>query len=569
MPENRDSILSLIDIANTLPDVCSSPCIVELQSLIKQGSGGVTFSATSSVTSEVLVGNKVTYNRLTATSSEIKVSDATSQYDTTILTEEEKLKLSLGDESYAGITYSSIEARTADGGQTTEIYIKNHDNSYTYDKTITSAADNTDMSDGTSAANRYLSKDTFGVSADNGTDTRVSIQGQVYPGSPNEGLLVISIDDGVYDQNYTNSISLVNNAGDGRISIYQKDETQPYSAKIEMKADTNTVEIKSENGTGTTPATENSSIVLNPDTLVSQSSYTTLIGEIDAVSYTSGVIPSRRNSFDVPIKSTTGGGIDAIFDVEVDGAGVVVTLIVVTAGTGFSVGDEITLSGADLGGVDGTDDMDITVDVIIPQVIVDTISLDPQGLGNGTGIKSEDTTTGDYSILMINPSNPSFDCSDGTDGASIALTKTTLSIGVAGTTTPSFNSILFTQENIEFKTRISKYIDANLIQTTTNAVTTLFTYVPSGSSSSKAIYFKAYVTAVDSTLTNVYGAELFGVFKNNAGTVTQVSTTNKIEKTLFSTATSTIDTDGTNIRVRVTGETSTIIDWEVRVEYND
>jgi len=267
MPENRDSILSLIDIANTLPDVCSSPCIVELQSLIKQGSGGVTFSATSSVTSEVLVGNKVTYNRLTATSSEIKVSDATSQYDTTILTEEQKLKLSLGDESYAGITYSSIEARTADGGQTTEIYIKNHDNTYTYDKQITSQADNTDMTDGTSSANRYLSKDTFGVSVDNGTDMRSYIQGQVYPGSPNEGLLVISIDDGVYDQNYTNSISLVNNAGDGRISIYQKDETQPYSAKIEMKADTNTVEIKSENGTGTTPATDISDIVLTPNSI--------------------------------------------------------------------------------------------------------------------------------------------------------------------------------------------------------------------------------------------------------------------------------------------------------------
>jgi hypothetical protein len=156
MPENRDSILSLIDIANTLPDVCSSPCIVELQSLIKQGSGGVTFSATSSVTSEVLVGNKVTYNRLTATSSEIKVSDVTSQYDTTILTEEGKLKLSLGDESYAGITYSSIEARTADGGQTTEIYIKNHDNTYTYDKQITSQTENTTVSDGTDTSTQTM-----------------------------------------------------------------------------------------------------------------------------------------------------------------------------------------------------------------------------------------------------------------------------------------------------------------------------------------------------------------------------------------------------------------------------
>lgn len=326
MPENRDSILSLIDIANTLPDVCSSPCIIELQSLIKQSSTGTTFSATSSITSEVLIGNKVSYSRLTATSSETKISDTANEYDTTILTEEEKLKLSLGDESYAGMTYSSIEARTSDGGQTTEIYIKNHDNTYTYDKTITSQSDTTDMSDGTSFGTRYLSKGGFGVAADNGTDMTAFIDGNVNPGSPIEANLIISITDAAYSENYENSISLVNTGAtspyDGRISIYQKDETQPYSAKIEMKADTNTVEIKSEDGTGVTPATNVSNIVLIPTSITSTATDGT---------NTSSVTTETTNNL---ILSTDGGDISASVGVDVGGGGsIVLNMIDTTIGS--------------------------------------------------------------------------------------------------------------------------------------------------------------------------------------------------------------------------------------------
>ena len=401
MPENRDSILSLIDIANTLPDVCSSPCIIELQSLIKQSSTGTTFSATSSITSEVLIGNKVSYSRLTATSSETKISDTANEYDTTILTEEEKLKLSLGDESYAGMTYSSIEARTSDGGQTTEIYIKNHDNTYTYDKQITSAADNTDMSDGTSAANRFLTKDSFGVSADNGTDTRSYIQGQVYPGSPDNGSLVMSIDDAAYSQNYDNSISLINQgANDGRILIYQKDETQPYSARIEMKADTKTVEIKSENGALVTPATDVSNIVLTPTNILSK--VDDLIGTYSQVELTAGGVTTT---------STDGTN----------------TTAVGVTPTGYSITTPTTLYNAQSNG-----DLEIRADGSL------TLYGDYQGYQpliqlQSNLIQTQISAGGTYSTILLMPDNTNISTTDGDKYGQVSIDKSFISISIDDT----------------------------------------------------------------------------------------------------------------------------------------
>lgn len=201
--------------------------------------------------------------------------------------------------------------------------------------------------------------------------------------------------------------------------------------------------------------------------------------------------------------------------------------------------------------------------------IIDTISVDPQGLTNGTGIKSENASTSEVSNISVTPTSIGINTSNPVtlDDIGLDITSTDLTIGIKSIVSEKNNQIIFTENNIEFKTKISKFIDGRNLQTTNNTTQTLFTYIPT--TSTKAIYFKAYITAVDSTLTNVYGAELFGVFKNNVGTITQISTTDLSEKTSFSTATSDIDTDGTNIRVRVTGEAATIIEWEVRVEYND
>lgn len=69
--------------------------------------------------------------------------------------------------------------------------------------------------------------------------------------------------------------------------------------------------------------------------------------------------------------------------------------------------------------------------------------------------------------------------------------------------------------------------------------------------------------------TSSYGSKMYAVFKYNGATTTQVNTTDKVEKTEFSTATSDIITDGTNIYITVTGETSKSIEWSsFYIKYN-
>jgi len=237
---------------------------------------------------------------------------------------------------------------------------------------------------------------------------------------------------------------------------------------------------------------------------------------------------------------------------------------------------------------------------------IDSMAVDPSGVGFGTGFRSYRLGTGQSSQTFIptqidmsvtdNVLNNtiftqvddgfSLSATDGTNTATSEINKSFLNL----TYTDSIfsNLIEITDNKVNISTfdgvvetsiligtnykivttikDLSVVKSADLVQTINNTTTTLLTSI--GAFISSAIYFKAYVTAVDTTLTNVYGAELFGVFKNNVGVITQISTTDKVEKTSFITATSDIDTDGTNIRVRVTGELLTTINWEVRVEYN-
>jgi hypothetical protein len=101
--------------------------------------------------------------------------------------------------------------------------------------------------------------------------------------------------------------------------------------------------------------------------------------------------------------------------------------------------------------------------------------------------------------------------------------------------------------------------------TTNNTPTTLYS-IPFTTSNS-VITVKAIINGNEDGGGDAYGAELFAVFKNVAGTVTQLSTTDKVEKTDFATATSDIIVSGTNIIIQVTGETATDINWVSRFNY--
>jgi hypothetical protein len=80
-------------------------------------------------------------------------------------------------------------------------------------------------------------------------------------------------------------------------------------------------------------------------------------------------------------------------------------------------------------------------------------------------------------------------------------------------------------------------------------------------------WLEAEVLGFGATNSKAYGAKLFGTFKRSGGTVTQVSTTNKVEQTDFATTTSDFNITGNQIYVEVTGEAGTDIDWNLSLRY--
>ncbi len=95
---------------------------------------------------------------------------------------------------------------------------------------------------------------------------------------------------------------------------------------------------------------------------------------------------------------------------------------------------------------------------------------------------------------------------------------------------------------------------------TTNGATTSIATLSMGTYSVYSI--SAEISGWDSTNSYAYGAELFGVFKNVSGTVTQISTTDVYEKSNFATASTHIIVD-THPKIVVVGESGKTINWTV------
>ena len=104
------------------------------------------------------------------------------------------------------------------------------------------------------------------------------------------------------------------------------------------------------------------------------------------------------------------------------------------------------------------------------------------------------------------------------------------------------------------------------IQTLNATPTTMFALDVTGFSGS-VITMDGIVSAYGATNSKAYGAKLFATFKYFSGTLAQISTTDKSEKTDFTTATSDFTTSGTDIIIEVTGEASTDINWITRFNY--
>jgi hypothetical protein len=103
---------------------------------------------------------------------------------------------------------------------------------------------------------------------------------------------------------------------------------------------------------------------------------------------------------------------------------------------------------------------------------------------------------------------------------------------------------------------------------TTNATPIIIGTIDFSGVIDKVITVTANINGIGSIVNLAYGAKLFAAFKNIGGTITQLSTTDKSEKTDFTTATSDIIISGTDIVIQVTGELATAINWETDFSYH-
>lgn len=98
---------------------------------------------------------------------------------------------------------------------------------------------------------------------------------------------------------------------------------------------------------------------------------------------------------------------------------------------------------------------------------------------------------------------------------------------------------------------------------TTNAgPTTIVTFtIPNN----KVNWYEFYVTGMKDDFSKSYFGKLIAGVKNVGGTYSILSTVDKLEKTDFSTATSNISADGSGINFEIIGETSTNINWTLKI----
>lgn len=247
----------------------------------------------------------------------------------------------------------------------------------------------------------------------------------------------------------------------------------------------------------------------------------------------------------------------------------------------------------------------------------DVFSIDPNISGNGTGLKSTYNTTNDYmwqtanpvsfkivldnqvasvftttyeqkstgfdmvstdvgnnilQVINIDSSLTSFKNTDGNTGEFTEIEQTPLDITLTSDLGGVYSQILQKQDKISLFTS-SPDINPIVVQqvkyysnttTTTNAVATTIITLPTLTG---VIYnVNCKVTGLKTNLATGYVANLFAGFRNNAGTLSQIGTTDKIQKSDFTTATSSISVSGTNIIVQVTGEAATTINWTIQLE---
>jgi hypothetical protein len=213
--------------------------------------------------------------------------------------------------------------------------------------------------------------------------------------------------------------------------------------------------------------------------------------------------------------------------------------------------------------------------------INDTISLDPSGVSLGTGIKSLDTATDDYTQTTHTPTQISLYNISTTNIADIHFEinndSVLSSITDNGWSTYIENSLSglsngSKQQRLQISPNTSIFVTddkrAGWMQTSDDT-TSLMIYCdmdPSVGSTSSVVQIKAHVRGISSDKTIGYAAEITSWVRVNSSSVVQIGTVDYTIKSEFTTASSSFVISGPNMYIDVTGEIGVTIDWTCNVE---
>ena len=227
-------------------------------------------------------------------------------------------------------------------------------------------------------------------------------------------------------------------------------------------------------------ATETGGVINTINTIAGTGNIATITGTIDTITIVSGTsVAGERSYTGLPQDTTTGLGADATFDVSTLAGAYVVSIS--NAGTGYEFGEQLTILGSVLGGVDVTNDLVITVTSasIGPGAIVTfdftgtpgttntsftTLSATKLALGTGASFNIT-RSVGSYTDAIINLPGTGYDINDvitlpGTQYGGVITTNdvtiTVTNVGVAGNiATVSFSGTAITGSSIDFYSAVS------------------------------------------------------------------------------------------------------------------
>ena len=161
-----------------------------------------------------------------------------------------------------------------------------------------------------------------------------------------------------------------------------------------------------------------------------------------------GAAAFNINATNVSQSSTTGSGSGATFNMSSDNAGNYNIPTILSFGSGYALGDQITISGADLGGVNTLNDATLTITSVGATSISNVSQTSTSGSGSGATFAISIDGAGNYSVTSINSGGSGYEPGD----------TITLSGANIGGTTPSHNLTL-NVDNIEAVSGAILHID--------------------------------------------------------------------------------------------------------------